>query len=91
MRQQGTEGWRTMEANTPGQNTLSGMSGHDGGLLITSSRSGKQRQPCSHFSKVFKHVLQEEGLMQLSWPQAESEPRMYKSNQMQEHYFIIGN
>lgn len=40
-------------AHTPGQNMLLGMSGHDSGRLITSSRSGKQRQPCGCFSQVF--------------------------------------
>lgn len=43
MRQKGTEEWRTMEANTPGQNMLLGMSGHDSGRLVTSSHSEKPR------------------------------------------------
>lgn len=74
-----------MEANTPGQNMLLGMSGHDGGRLHLVQGN------VSHAAIFLKflNTLQEEGLMQLSWPQ--SEPRMYKSNQTQEHYFIIGN
>lgn len=80
-----------MEANTPGQNTLSGMSGHDSRRLLTTSHSG-ERHPVV---PKFLNMCYRRGLMQrFLAARNESEPIMYKSNQMhpmQELYFTIGD
>lgn len=46
-----------MEANTPGQNTLLGMSGHDSGRLVTPSHSGKLHH-CTHRYNIYKHTTE---------------------------------
>lgn len=95
MRQLGTEGWRTTEAHTPGQNMLVGMSGHDSGRLVTSSRSGKQRQPRGCFSKLFflTSATRERGDATFPATHTDLELRKCKLNQMQGHYFttVSGN